>query len=260
MILFKKLISYRSVYSFCKTFMISIKNISISVEDQQIIDWFSMAFKPWKNYCILWKNGSGKSSLALSLMGHPDYEVTEGSVSIDGEDLLDMDPDERAKAWVFLAFQSIPEIKWVKLFEFLRTIYNTKYEASESFVSFKKIIVPMIEDLGIDKDFLWRDLNVWFSWGERRKIEILQLKLLEPKYIMLDEVDSGLDVDAFKAVAELLQWVNTDENSFIIITHYFSILDYLPVDEVIVMKEWKIVKEWWQELADHVKEEGFKNL
>jgi len=161
---------------------------------------------------------------------------------------------------MFLAFQSIPEIKWVKLFEFLRTIYNTTYELKESFVSFKKIILPFLEELGIDKEFLWRDLNVGFSGGERRKIEILQLKLLQPKFIFLDEVDSGLDVDAFKAVAWLLKEINSEENSFIIITHYFTILDYIPVDKVIVMKEGNVVAEWWSELAEQVRTWWFAEL
>jgi Fe-S cluster assembly ATP-binding protein len=134
-------------------------------------------------------------------------------------------------------------VKGVKLFEFLRTIYNSRWDKKESFVSFKRLILPYLEELGIDKEFLWRDLNVGFSGGERRKIEILQLKLLQPKYIFLDEVDSGLDVDAFRSVADLLKVVNNDENSFIIITHYFSILDYLQVDQVVVLEQGNIVEK-----------------
>jgi Fe-S cluster assembly ATP-binding protein len=168
-------------------------------------------------------------------MGHPGYEIVQGDILLDGNSIRDMQPDERAQAGIFLAFQTIPEIKGVKLFEFLRTIYNTTHGTKESFVTFKKIILPILDELGIDKEFLRRDLNVGFSGGERRKVEILQLKLLKPRYVFLDEVDSGLDVDAFRAVAQLLQQVSTSENSFIIITHYFTILDYLGVDEVIVL-------------------------
>ena len=131
----------------------------------------------------------------------------------------------------------------MKLFEFLRTIYNARYDKKESFVSFKKIILPYLEELHIDKEFLRRDLNVGFSGGERRKIEILQLQLLQPRYIFLDEVDSGLDVDAFRAVASLLQSLQDGKRSFVIITHYFTILDYLPVDEVVVMQAGKIVEQ-----------------
>ena len=123
------------------------------------------------------------------------------------------------------------------MFEFLRTIYNATHDVTESFVSFKKIVLPVLEELNVDKEFLWRELNVGFSGGERRKIEIVQLRLLKPKYVILDEVDSGLDVDAFRSVASLLKSLDSDEMTFIIITHYFTILDYLPVDEVIIMED-----------------------
>jgi Fe-S cluster assembly ATP-binding protein len=237
--------------------MLDIQNLSVSIQEKNIISDLSMQFALGKNYCVLGKNGSGKSSLAMTIMGHPDYEVMQWAILLDGASVLDMDPHERAKAGIFLAFQSIPEIKGVKLFEFLRTIYNSCHDAKESFVSFKKIIVPMMEELGIDKEFLWRDLNVGFSWGERRKIEVLQLKLLQPTYIFLDEVDSGLDVDAFRAVAQMMQTMNTSENSFIIITHYFTILDYVPVDTVYVMQEGTLIKTWWTELVLDIKENGF---
>jgi Fe-S cluster assembly ATP-binding protein len=131
----------------------------------------------------------------------------------------------------------------VKLFEFLRTIYNARFEKKESFVSFKKIILPYLEELHIDKEFLRREVNVGFSGGERRKIEILQLKLLQPRYVFLDEVDSGLDVDAFRAVAALLRDVADAQTSFVIITHYFTILDYLPVDSVVVLQEGKVIEQ-----------------
>lgn len=216
-----------------------------------------MQFEQGKNYCLLGKNGSGKSSLAMTMMWHPSYEIEDGEILLDGENVADMEPDERAKAWIFLAFQSIPEVKWVKLFEFLRTIYNARWEKKESFVSFKRIILPKLEELWIDKEFLWRDLNVGFSGWERRKIEILQLTILEPTYIILDEVDSGLDVDAFRSVAGLLKQIDSSENTFIIITHYFTILDYLDIDQVIVLQEGKIIHQGTKEIVEKVKEHGF---
>lgn len=239
--------------------MLSIKNLSLRVEEQDILHDVSMDRETGKNYCILGKNGSGKSSLAAAIMGHPSYEITEGDILLDGASLLKMEPHERAKSGIFLAFQQVPAIKGVKLFEFLRTIYNAKYDADERFLGFKKIVLPLMDELGVDEEFLWRDLNVWFSGWERRKIEILQLKLLEPRYIILDEVDSGLDVDAFRAVVSLLSSLDSDDNSIIIITHYFTILDYIPVDHVTIMQDGKVLKEWGMELAEEVKEGGFGN-
>lgn len=237
--------------------MLTIHHISTQVEQTKVLDDVSLAIAPGEHLCLLGKNGSGKSSLALTVMGHPDYEVVSGDILLDGESILERWPDERARAGIFLAFQSIPEIKGVKLFEFLRTIYNARFDKKETFVSFKKIILPYLEELHIDKEFLWREVNVWFSGGERRKIEILQLKLLQPTYVFLDEVDSGLDVDAFRAVAQLLQQVATKETAFVIITHYFTILDYLSVDKVVVLQQWSIVEQWAKEIIERIKTQWF---
>lgn len=241
--------------------MLSLHQLSVAVEDKTIIHDLSLDFELGKNYCLLGKNGSGKSSLAMAIMGHPSYEVTSWQLRIEIWDetinILELDPHERAKLGIFVAFQTIPEIKGVKLFEFLRSIYNATTGQNFSFVQFKKHILPLMESLKIDKEFLWRDVNVGFSGGERRKIEMLQLKLLNPKYILLDEVDSGLDVDAFRDVAHMIQELNTQDNTFIIITHYFTILDYVPVDQVYVLEWWKIVKEGDINVALEIKEKGF---
>ena len=239
---------------------LEVKNLYVKVEDKQVLKGVNAKFEIGKNYTILGKNGSGKSTFAYALMGHPKYEITEGDILLDGESLLDLTPDERAKKGIFLAFQNIPEIPGVKLFEFLRTIYNAWKGTNETFLSFKKIIMPLLEELEIPKEFLWRDLNVGFSGGERRKIEILQLKLLNPKYIILDEVDSGLDVDAFKQVATLLQKIDSKDNTFIIITHYFNILDYILIDWVYVFEDWKVIKQGPKELADKIRQQGFREL
>ncbi len=237
--------------------MLSIKNLSVSVWEKEILNQISCDFELWKNYCILWKNWSWKSSLAMALMWNPRYEITEWEIVLDGEKISELSPDKRAKLWIFLAFQNIPEIPWVKLFEFLKWVYDNSVKTT-TFMEFKKLIEPILEELQLSKDFLWRDLNVGFSGWERRKLEILQMKLLNPKYIILDEIDSWLDVDAFKVVAELLKSMSTKENSFIIITHIFTILDYLNIDETMVLEHGKVVETWWWEIAKRIKESWFK--
>lgn len=243
--------------------MIQIQDLKVSVWDKEILNGISLKFELGKNYCLLWKNGSGKSTLSSVLMGHPKYEVTWGSISINGDDLLEMEPNERSNAGIFLSFQNIPEIKWVKLSEYLRTIFNISEKGKNAEFTelspfiFKRFIKKHMQELQIDEAFLDRDLNVWFSGGEKRKIEILQMKLIGPKYIILDEIDSGLDLDAFKTVASMLQSLSSPENSIIIITHYFTILEYIDVDTVFVMKAGNIVREGGKELAQDISESGF---
>ncbi len=258
--------------------MIQIQNLQVRAGEKDILKWVTLDFELGKNYCLLGKNGSGKSTLSSVLMGHPKYEVTGGMATItspqpspskgEGEatNLLEMWPDERSKSGVFLSFQNVPEIVWVKLSEYLRTIYNiamkkdkTDFKDISPFI-FKRFIKKHLEELDIDGKFLDRDLNVWFSGGEKRKIEILQMKLIEPKYIILDEIDSGLDLDAFKTVATMLKSMSNEHNSIIIITHYFTILDYIDVDKVFVIKEGEIVKEGWKELAKEISEKGFEGI
>lgn len=237
--------------------MLKITNLSAQVENKEILHSISFDFQSGKNYCILGKNGSGKSSLAMLITGNPKYEITGGTIELDGQVLNEMSPDERARAGIFLTFQNIPEIPGVKLFEFLKSIYDAKSETPSTFLSFKKIIEPLMQELEIPKDFLWRDLNVGFSWGEKRKIEVLQIKLLNPKYIILDEIDSGLDVNAVRQVAELLETTNTPDNSFIIITHLFEMLQNLPLEQVLVLEKGVIKEVWGRELIEKVKKDGF---
>ena len=240
--------------------MLKIKNLTVQVENKPILQNINMQFEIGKNYCILWKNGSWKSSLALTLMGHPKFKIKEGEIQYEKIILNDLKANERSKLWIFLAFQNIPEIKGIKLFEFLRSIYSEKTGENTTFIKFKNIILPYLEELWIDKEFLRRDLNVWFSGGEKRKLEILQIKLLKPKFIILDEVDSGLDIDAFKSVAKLLQKENNSDNTFIVITHLFEILDRITLDEVYVLEKWKIKTSWWKNIIKKIKTDWFENL
>ena len=243
--------------------MIKIKNLKVKVTstDKEILKWISLEFEIWKNYCLLWKNWSWKSTLSNFLMWHPNYEYLDWKVDLDWTNLLNLSPDQRSNKWLFLSFQNIPEIKWIKLIQYLRTIYNislkNKWDLEISPFIFKRFIKKYLIELNIDEKFLNRDLNVWFSWWEKRKIEILQMKLIWPKYIIFDEIDSWLDLDSFKIIAEILKNFSTKYNSFIIITHYFNIFKYIDIDKVYVIKEWIIIKEWWIDLIDKIKKKGF---
>ena len=238
--------------------MFEINDLSVSVEEKKILKNINLKFELWKNYCILGKNWSGKSTLALTSMWHPNYKVDTWSVNIEGLDVLEMSSDKRAKLWIFLAFQQIPEIEGVKLFEFLRNIYNTHIWKNTTFLKFKDIIIPLIQEVWLDKEFLRRDLNVGFSWWEKRKIEILQIKLLKPKYIFLDEIDSWLDVDAFKSITKMIGELNNQENCFVFITHHFEIIQNIDIDEVIILNNWEIKDRWDKKLIEKIKKEWFE--
>ncbi len=246
--------------------MIEIKDLKVWIWEKEILRWVSMSFEKWKNYCLLWKNWSWKSTISSFLMWNPKYELISGEISIDWDDLLEMEPEERSKAGLFLSFQNVPEIKWIKLWEYLRIITNISLKNKDNTAKdlspfiFKRYIKQYLNDLNIDESFLDRDLNVWFSWWEKRKIEILQMKLIWPKYIILDEIDSWLDLDAFRSVASMLKELSNENNSLIIITHYFKILEYVDVDTVYVMKNWEIVKYWDKELASYISNNWFEEF
>ena len=217
-----------------------------------------MNFEIGKNYCILGENGSGKSSLALTIMWHPKYEITNWEIIVDWQKINEFTPDQKAKLWIFLAFQNIPEIQWIKLFEFLRIIYNNSTWENLTFLKFKNFIIPYLEEIWLDQEFLRRDLNVWFSWWEKRKIELLQIKLLNPKYIFLDEIDSWLDVDAFKSISKSISELNDKTNCLIFITHHFEIINNIDIDEVYVLKNGKVEETGDKSLIEKIKKDWFK--
>lgn len=237
--------------------MLKLENLSVQIKGKEILKNISFDFELWKNYCILGKNWSWKSSLAMSIAWNPKYEIVAWDIKLDSTSLKSLTADERSKLWIFLTFQNVPEIPWVKLFEFLKNIYDIRQEKPTTFISFKKIIEPLIEELWIDKDFLRRDLNVGFSWWEKRKIEVLQIKLLKPQVIILDEIDSWLDVNAVKLVSELLKETNSENNTFIIITHLFEMLEELPIEKVLIIDKWEIKEIGDNKLMEKIKKEGF---
>lgn len=245
-------------------FWIKINDLKVSIWEKEILKWVSLNFELGKNYCLLGKNWSWKSTLSSVLAGSPKYDVTNWSIEINWKNLLSLSPEERSNEWIFLSFQNVPEIHWIKLSEYLRTIYNIHIKNLNLDVKplspflFKRFVKKYLDELGIKEDFLNRDLNVWFSWWEKRKIEILQMKLIWPKYIILDEIDSWLDLDAFKTVASLLKSLDSKENSIIVITHYFKILDYIDVDKVYVLKDWVVEREWGKEVVKEVMDRGFE--
>lgn len=244
--------------------MIEIKNLKVNVGEKEILKDISLTFEEGKNYLVLWKNWSWKSSLSNFLAWNPVYEYVSWEVLFDEKNLNDMSVTDRSLAWYFLSFQNVPEIAWVTLSDFLRTIYNNKLKVTSPetreltpFV-FKRFVKKYLDELNIPEKFLDRDLNVWFSWWEKRKIEMLQARLLNPKYIVLDEIDSWLDLDAFKVVANNVKLLDNESNSIIVITHHFKIVDYLKFDKVYVLKNWMLEKSWGVELIKEIMEKGFE--
>lgn len=244
--------------------MIQINNLKVNVWEKEILKELTLDFKIGKNYLILGKNGSWKSSISNFLMWNPIYEYISWEADIDWININLLSVDERSKAGLFLSFQNIPEIEWVNLWEYLRIIYNNhlknknpEIKAISPFV-FKRFLKKYLDELEIDEKFLSRDLNVWFSGWEKRKIELLQAKLIEPKYIILDEIDSGLDIDAFKIVSNLIWNLNTKDNSIIIITHQFKMIEYIDFDMVYILKDGKVDKKWGTELLEEIIKKGFE--
>lgn len=237
---------------------LEIKNLTIEIEGKTIIDNLSLTLEKGKIIALMGPNGSGKSTLANTLMGNPSYEITKGQILLDGTDITSMEPDERAKLGLFLSFQYPVEIPGVSITSFLRKAYNSVKETNIDVMSFHNLLKEKMSELKIPEEFRKRSLNTGFSGGEKKRNEILQLSILDPKYAIMDETDSGLDVDALKVVAEGINKLKTEKNTFLIITHYNRILHHIVPDKVIVMKEGKIIKEGEKELAKEIEENGFE--
>ncbi len=246
--------------------MLSIRNLHVKLEeeDKQILKGVDLDVEAGKVQAIMGPNGSGKSTLSYVLSGREGYEVTDGSATLEGEDLLEMEPEERAAAGLFLAFQYPVEIPGVGNMTFLRTALNAQRKArGEEEVSagdFLKLIRAKAKDLDIDADMLKRPVNVGFSGGEKKRNEILQMALLEPKMCILDETDSGLDVDAMKLVAKGVNALRSEGRGFLVITHYQRLLDHIVPDVVHIMSNGRIVKTGGPELALEVEKNGYSDI
>ena len=246
--------------------MLEIRNLQVRLqdEDKQILKGVDLTVEAGKVHAIMGPNGSGKSTLSYVLSGRDGYEVTGGSATMDGHDLLAMEPEERAAAGLFLAFQYPVEIPGVGNMTFLRTALNAQRkargEAEISAGDFLKLVREKAKTLKIDAEMLKRPVNVGFSGGEKKRNEILQMAILEPKMCILDETDSGLDVDAMKLVADGVNALRSPERGFVVITHYQRLLDHIRPDVVHIMADGRIIKTGGPELALEVEENGYADL
>ncbi|WP_426094276.1 Fe-S cluster assembly ATPase SufC [Flavobacterium sp. DSR2-3-3] len=241
--------------------MLSIKNLHASIGDKEILKGINLEVKAGEIHAIMGPNGAGKSTLASIIAGNENYEVTEGEISLDGEDLSELAPEERAHKGVFLSFQYPVEIPGVSVTNFMRTAINETRKANglEEMPANEmlKVIREKSELLEIDRKFLSRSLNEGFSGGEKKRNEIFQMAMLEPKLAILDETDSGLDIDALRIVANGVNKLKSDKNAIVVITHYQRLLDYIVPDFVHVLYNGKIVKSGGKELAHELEEKGY---
>jgi Fe-S cluster assembly ATP-binding protein len=237
---------------------LSIHNLTITRDGNEVVRGVSLELPKGELHVLMGKNGSGKSSLAAALMGHPAYVITGGTATLDGEGLLALAPHERSRKGLFLSPQHPPEVAGVSISNFLRTALNVRREQPMGPVEFYALLKGKLAELGIDASFAARNLNEGFSGGERKRMELLQLAILAPQYAVLDEMDSGLDVDAVKAVAAGLAKLRTDMG-VLAITHRPETLASLSPDKVYVMDGGRIVETGGPELAERISREGFGN-
>ena len=232
----------------------------MSIEDKEILKGVNLTVNTGEVHAIMGPNGTGKSTLSSAIMGHPSYEVTQGEVLLDGVNILELEVDERAKAGLFLAMQYPSEITGVTNADFMRSAINAKREEGQeiNLMQFIKKLDKQMDFLDIDKDMAQRYLNEGFSGGEKKRNEILQLMMLEPKFAILDEIDSGLDIDALKVVSKGINEMRGEDFGALMITHYQRLLNYITPDKVHVMYGGKVVKSGGPELAKRLEEEGYE--
>lgn len=237
--------------------LLEIKDLHVEIEGKEILSGVNLTIHPGEVHVVLGPNGAGKSTLANAIMAHPKYKITQGDILFEGESILEWTADERARKGIFMAFQNPQEVPGVSVEDFLRASVAQKTGKNPSIMKFNKEINRKAEDLEMGGDLSGRHLNVGFSGGEKKKTEILQMQTLDPKFVMLDEIDSGLDVDAVRVVSQGVADFLNEDKSCLIITHISTILASLHPDFVHVIIGGKLVKEGGPDLVDKVQEEGY---
>lgn len=237
-----------------------IEDLHVFRDGQEIISGVSLAIRPGEVHALMGPNGSGKSTLANALMGHPSYEITSGRILVDGQDVTKLPPHERAKLGMFLSMQYPPEIPGVTVAAFLRAALNSLRGEPMPVLEFRSLLREKMSELEIDFAFARRHLNEGFSGGEKKRAEVLQMSVLGPKYAILDETDSGLDIDAFKVVADGINRMKSSDTGILLITHYTRMLKHVTPDKVHVMKAGKIARTGGKELAEEIERDGFDML
>ena len=238
---------------------LKVKDLHVNVNGKEILKGVNLEMDLGKVHALMGPNGSGKSTLANVLMGNPKYEVTKGRILLDNEDITELRADERAKKGLFLSFQYPSEINGVTMNNFLRTAYNSVKKKKLDVIEFHNLLKKKMKELKMDDNFSRRYINEGFSGGEKKRAEILQMSVLEPKFAILDETDSGLDVDSIKIVGEGVNKMKGPKMGILIITHYYRILNYIIPDRVHILINGKIVKEGGKKLAEEIEKDGFDN-
>ena len=244
--------------------ILEIKDVHAKIGEKEILKGLNLELEPGKVHAIMGPNGAGKSTLSKTIVGHYDVEVTKGDILYKGKSILEMEPEERALEGIFLSFQHPVEIPGVNNAYFLRTALNAKrkHEGKEELnaAEFLREMKKYLEMLGMKADMISRSLNEGFSGGEKKRNEILQMLMLQPEVIILDEIDSGLDIDALRAVSEGINMMKDGKRSFLVITHYSRILDYIKPDYIHVLKDGRIIKTAGPELVAQLEEEGYESI
>ena len=241
-----------------ETTLFEFKNIHVTVEGKEVVRGISLAIKAGEIHAIMGPNGSGKSSVSNALAGHPTYEITHGEAQLGGRNLLEMSSDERSRAGLFLAFQYPVAIPGVTVSNFLRTALSAHRGKEADMSDFRKLLRHQMDALGVDQSFATRYLNDGFSGGEKKRIEILQMAILNPRVAILDETDSGLDIDALKTVAAGINRFHNEDNGILLVTHYQRLLNYIRPDFVHVMMNGRLVKSGGPELALKLEDQGYE--